>query len=177
MTAHLLYYWVSLSFDAEDIVFLNKKYIHLLKKRICIVNCTRKCMVLSLTQTDSTLFVGQQLPNSLMLHVISVWTPFCILLRVVGCCCTQFETGQTFEPTTFLLFCDCRSVGQQFWICSHLQLFQHCWGHRRVWSPNSDGLYPSHDALQAPMLSGVDAPVSLPLLTWTQQLPTLFTQQ
>ena len=32
MTAHLLYYWVFLSFDAEDIVFLNKKYIHLLKK-------------------------------------------------------------------------------------------------------------------------------------------------
>jgi len=33
-----------------------------------------------------------------MLHVASVCTPCCVLLRVVGSCCGKFETGQTFMP-------------------------------------------------------------------------------
>ena len=32
-----------------------------------------------------------------MLHVESVCTPCCTLLRVVGSCCAKFETGQTFS--------------------------------------------------------------------------------
>ena len=41
--------------------------------------------------------VGQQLPT--LLHVtrcVRLYT----LLHVVGCCCANFETGQTFQPTT-----------------------------------------------------------------------------
>ena len=34
------------------------------------------------------------------LHVASVCTPRCMLLRVVGSCCKNVEIGQTFEPTT-----------------------------------------------------------------------------
>ena len=33
-----------------------------------------------------------------MLHVASVSTPYCMLLRVVGSCYAKFETGQTFSP-------------------------------------------------------------------------------
>ena len=32
-----------------------------------------------------------------MLHVASLCTPCCKLLRVVGSCCAKFETGQTFS--------------------------------------------------------------------------------
>ena len=32
-----------------------------------------------------------------MLHVASVGTPCCLLLCVVGSCCTKFETDQTFS--------------------------------------------------------------------------------
>ena len=32
-----------------------------------------------------------------MLHDVSVCTPCCMLLRVVGSCCPKFETGQTFS--------------------------------------------------------------------------------
>ena len=32
-----------------------------------------------------------------MLHVVSVCTPCCMLLRVFGSCCGKFETGQTFS--------------------------------------------------------------------------------
>ena len=35
-----------------------------------------------------------------MLHVASVCTPCCMLLRVLGSRCSKSETGQTFEPTT-----------------------------------------------------------------------------
>ena len=35
-----------------------------------------------------------------MLHVASVCTPCCMLLRVVGSCCSKFETGQSFEQAT-----------------------------------------------------------------------------
>ena len=33
-----------------------------------------------------------------MLEVLSVSTPFSMLLDVVACCCAKFETGQTFSP-------------------------------------------------------------------------------
>ena len=37
-------------------------------------------------------------------------------LRVVGNCCSKFETSQTFESTNpNSLFCDHRSVAQQYW--------------------------------------------------------------
>ena len=42
--------------------------------------------------------VGQQPPTLWMLHVASVCTPCCMLLDVVACCCTKFETGRTFSP-------------------------------------------------------------------------------
>ena len=32
-----------------------------------------------------------------MLHVASVYTPCCMLLGVVACCCAKSETGQTFS--------------------------------------------------------------------------------
>ena len=67
----------------------------------------------SLTSLSSLLklpIVGQQLPTLLdvtradkgyppwMLHVASVCTYCCMLLRVVGrSCCAKFETGQTFS--------------------------------------------------------------------------------
>ena len=35
-----------------------------------------------------------------ILHVASVCSPCYMLLRVVGNCCTKFETGQTFELTS-----------------------------------------------------------------------------
>ena len=35
-----------------------------------------------------------------MLHVASICTPCCMLLDVVACCCAEFETSQTFQPTT-----------------------------------------------------------------------------
>ena len=39
-----------------------------------------------------------------MLHVVSVYTSSCMLLRVVGSCCEKFETGQTSIFEKFLLF-------------------------------------------------------------------------
>ena len=49
-----------------------------------------------------------------MLHVASVCTPFCTLLRVVVSYCAKFETGQTFSHlqtgATSPNF-----IGQQFW--------------------------------------------------------------
>ena len=33
-----------------------------------------------------------------MLHVASICTPCRMLLDVVSCCCTKFETSQTFSP-------------------------------------------------------------------------------
>ena len=48
--------------------------------------------------------VDQQLPTLLAQHVASVWTPCCILLDVVACCCAKFETSQTFHLTPNLSF-------------------------------------------------------------------------
>ena len=106
-----------------------------------------------------------------MLHVASVCTPCCMFLDVVACCCAKFETGQTFQPTFQLLFLDRRSLAQQ---CSWIRLHSssnivgathaHC-----AWFTKTDGLYPSHGALQVPKLLGVVASVCTPLPTRAQQ--------
>ena len=67
-----------------------------------------------------------------MLHVTSVCTPCCMLLDVVACCCTKFETSQTFQPTTpnisFVPWSLKRSATM---LDPFAQLFQHCWGRVR----------------------------------------------
>ena len=50
-------------------------------------------------------------------------------------CCTNFETAQTFQPTTpiiFLLFHDHPRIVQCSMLDQFAQLFQHCWGHART---------------------------------------------
>ena len=64
-----------------------------------------------------------------MLHVASVCTPCCILLRVVMSCCAKFETSQPFEQIpTFLKFLK-HSVAM---LDPFAQLFQQSWGHARA---------------------------------------------
>ena len=58
----------------------------------------------------------------------------CYMLRQfahpVVCCCTKFETGQTFQPTTpnisFVQWLPKRTATM---LDSFAQLFQHCWSH------------------------------------------------
>ena len=66
-------------------------------------------VLLSPVQTDATL-VANNSQHCWMLHVASVCTRCCMLLRVVA----QNLVKQTFQPTipTFLLFRDRRSVAQ-----------------------------------------------------------------
>ena len=98
-----------------------------------------------------------------MLHVTPVCTPCCMMLLFGGSCCGKFETGESFEPT-FLLFRDSRSVALQCWIRLHSSsktdwtTHAHC-----IWFTKTNGLYPSHDALQVPTLLGVIATVCTPL--------------
>ena len=100
---------------------------------------------------------------------------YCMLLRVFESCFAKFEIGRTFEPTTptFPLFRDR--------LYSHL--FQNCWDHARTKMAvefefaKSYGLYPFHDALQAPALMRVVASVCTPLPTRAEQLPTLLAQK
>ena len=62
-----------------------------------------------------------------MLLVLSVCTPCCMLLHVVGSCYAKFETSRTFEPTT-------PNICFVLWLPKHTatmldpfaQLFQHC---------------------------------------------------
>ena len=67
-----------------------------------------------------------------MLHVASLCTPCCMLLDVVACSCSKFETCQTFHPTTpnisFVSWSPKRSATM---LDPFAQLFQHCWGHAR----------------------------------------------
>ena len=60
------------------------------------------------------------------------FAPCCMLLDVVACCCTKFETGQTFQTTTpnisFVPWSPKRSATM---LDPFAQLFQHCWGHAR----------------------------------------------
>ena len=106
------------------------------------------------------------------LHVTSVCTPCCMLLDVVACCCSKFETGQTFKPTTpnislicSDLFRNRRSVAQQCWIRLHSSSNIVGATHAHyAWFTKTYGLYPSHNALQVPTLLGVVA-VQLPTRT------------
>ena len=50
-------------------------------------------------QTDAKLLANNS-QHCCIVHVASVFSLSCMLLRVVGSCCAKFETGQTFEPTT-----------------------------------------------------------------------------
>ena len=115
----------------------------------------------------------------------------CYMLRPfahpVACCWMLLRVVvQSLKPVklfrqqlrTFLLFRDRWSVAQQCWIrfhsCSNIvgaMLAQY------AWFTKSYGLYPSHDALQVPILLGVVASVCRPLPTRTQQLPILLAQQ
>ena len=103
-----------------------------------------------------------------------------MLLDVVACCCSKFETGQTFQPTTpnisFVPWTPKRSATM---MDPFGQLFQHCWGHARSFRVvyKDLWLYPSHDALQVPTLLGVVASVCTTLSTRMQQLQTLLAQQ
>ena len=78
----------------------------------------------------------------------------------VACCCVLLGVvAQSLKPVkllsrqlrTFLLFRDRRSIAQQCWIRLHSSsnIVRATHAHY-TWSTQSYGLYPSHDALQAP---------------------------
>ena len=107
-------------------------------------------------QTDATLLditCCVRLHN--LLHVIAQ------SLKPVKLFCQQLPT--------LLLFRDRRSVAQQCWIrlhsSSNIVGATHAY---YAWFTKTYGLYPSHDALQVPTLSGVVASVCTPLPTRTQ---------
>ena len=112
-----------------------------------------------------------------MLHVASVCTPCCVLLRVVAQSLKPIKLVSQQLPT-FLLFRDRRSVARQCWIrfhsSSNIVEAKHA---HYTWFTKYYGLYPPHHALQVPTLFGVVASVCTPLLTQTQQLPTFLAQQ
>ena len=92
-----------------------------------------------------------------MLHVASVCTPCCILLRVVSQILKPVKLFSQQFPT-FLLFCDRRSVAQQCWIRLHgpSNIVGATHAHY-TWITKTYALYSSHDALQVPNLLGVVA--------------------
>ena len=112
-----------------------------------------------------------------MLHVASVCTPCCMLLRVVAQSLKPVKLFSQQLPT-FLLFRDRRSVAQQCWIRLHSSsnIVGATHAHYARFT-KSYGLYPSHDALQVPTMLGVVASVCTPLPTRTQQLPALLAYQ
>ena len=79
----------------------------------------------------------------------------CYMLHAAcDACCTNFETAQTFQPTTpiiFLLFRDHPHIAQCSMLDQFAQLLQNCWGHARTSHmvslefTKSYGLYPFHD--------------------------------
>ena len=87
---------------------------------------------LIIKQTDARL-LAKNSQHCWILHVASVCTPCCMLLRVVGSCCAKFETSQTFQPTTpnisFVPWSPKRSATM---LDPFAQLFQTCWGHARL---------------------------------------------
>ena len=87
--------------------------------------------VLRPVQTDAS-WLANNSQHCWMWHVASICTPCCMLLDVVGSCCTEFETGQTFHPTTanicFVPWSPKRSATM---LDLFAQLFQNCWGHAR----------------------------------------------
>ena len=123
-------------------------------------------------QTEATL-----LTNNSMLHVASVCTPCCMLLRVAAQSLKPVNLFSQQLPTS-LLFRDRRSVAQQCWIRLHSSSNIVGATHAHyAWFTKTYGLYPSHDALQVPTLLRVAAYVCTPLPTRTQQLPILSAQQ
>ena len=130
---------------------------------------------LGCVQTDATLLTNNS-QHRWMLHVTSVCTLCCMLLRVVA---QSLNLAKLFSQQlpTLLLFRDRRSVAQQCWIRLHSSSsivgVMHV---HYAWFTKTYGLYPSHDALQVPTLLGVVASVCTPLPTRTQQLPTLLAQ-
>ena len=128
------------------------------------------------TQMDATLLANNT-QHYWMLHVASVCTPCCMLLGVVEQNLKPVKR-LTQQLPAFLWFRDHRSVVQQRWIrfYSPANMVRATRVHY-TWSPKSYGLYPSHDALQVPAMSGTVAPAYKPLPTRTQQLPTLLAQQ
>ena len=99
------------------------------------------------------------------------------MLRVVAQSLRPVKLFSQQLPT-FLLFRDRRSVAQQCWIRLHNS--SNIVGARHAhyaWLTKTYGLYPSHDALRVPTVLRVVASVRTPLLTRTQQLPTLLAQQ
>ena len=113
-----------------------------------------------------------------MLHVASVCTHCCRLLRVVA---QSLKPVKPFSQQllTFFLFLDRRSVAQQCWIRLHSSsnIVVGATHAHYAWFTKTYGLYPSHDVLQVPTLLGVVASACTPLPTCTQQLPTLLAQQ
>ena len=95
-----------------------------------------------------------------MLHVASVCTPRCILLRVVGSCGLPRLGLRNNVGRVCTAFFNIVGASHALYTCF----------------PKSNGLYPSHDALQVPTLLGVVASVCTPLQTWTQKLPSLLAQ-
>ena len=105
----------------------------------------------------------------------------------VACCWMLLRAvAQSLKPVklfsqqlpTFLLFRDRRSVAQQCWICLHSSSNIVGATHAHyAWIKKTYGLYSSHDVLQVSNLLGVCVSVCRPLLTRTQQLPTLLVQQ
>ena len=131
--------------------------------------------MLGCLQMDATLLTNNS-QHCWMLHVASVCTPCCILLDVVAQSLKLVKLFSQQLPT-FLLFRDRQSIAQQCWIHLHSSSNIVGAGHAHyAWFTKTNGLYPSHDALQVPTLLGVVASVCTPLPTGTQQLPTLLAQ-
>ena len=131
---------------------------------------------LSPVQTDATLLANNS-QNCWMLHVASVCTPCCMLVRVVGQSLKPVKLFSQQLPT-FLLFRDRRSVAQQCWNRLHNSSYIFGAAHAHyAWFTKTYVLYPSHDVMQLPTLLGVVASVCTPLPKCTQQLPTLLAQQ
>ena len=111
-----------------------------------------------------------------MLLVLSVCTPCCMLLHVVGSCYAKFETSRTFEPTT-------PNICFVLWLPKHTatmldpfaQLFQHCSGHARALHMAYKVLWVVSFpwCIRVWTLLGVVASVSPPLPTRMQLLLTL----
>ena len=92
---------------------------------------SRWLKALSPVQTDATLLTNNS-QHCWMLHVASACTPCCMLLDVVACCCTKFETGQTFQTTTpNISFVPWSPKRRATMLDPFAQLFQHCWGYAR----------------------------------------------
>ena len=126
-----------------------------------------------------------------MLHVASVRTPCCKLLRVALAVLRKVWNRSNFWANKSQhFFYSVMAVAM--WIIYSLlpnlsatmlhlfaQLFLQCWCHACAHykcSLKSSGLYPSHDTLQVLALLGAVVSVSTPLPTRTQQLPTLLVQ-